>query len=139
MKHPRLNSGQMMILTSLALGSAILGTTAIAGLLMVYQLRQTTDFANSAKAVFAADAGIEWGLGQRYHSSTMASALSPMAPTYFMNGNEKMLQIECWGGSGAVVDCTDESAVSVVSRGFGGNVATEDGAKRAFVLFFGGL
>lgn len=51
-----------MILTVLALGGAILGATTIAGLLMLYQIRQTTDLANSGKAVYAADAGIEWTL-----------------------------------------------------------------------------
>lgn len=61
MKHsPR--SGQMMLLTTLALGSMMLGVTTIAGLLMIFQLRQTTNFADSAKAIFAADAGIEWSL-----------------------------------------------------------------------------
>ncbi len=55
-------SGQAMILTVLALGGTILGATTIAGLLMLYQIRQTADLANSAKAIFAADAGIEWAL-----------------------------------------------------------------------------
>lgn len=51
-----------MILTVLALGGAILGATTIAGLLMLYQIRQTTDLANSGKAIYAADAGLEWSL-----------------------------------------------------------------------------
>ena len=55
-------SGQAMLLTVLTLGGTILGATTIAGLLMVYQLRQTTDLTNSGKALFAADAGIEFGL-----------------------------------------------------------------------------
>ncbi len=49
-----------MLLTVLALGGAILGATSIAGLLMLYQIRATTDTAHSAQAVFAADAGTEW-------------------------------------------------------------------------------
>ena len=48
-----------MILTVLALGGAVLGATTVAGLLMLYQLRQTSDMANSARAIFAADAGTE--------------------------------------------------------------------------------
>lgn len=55
-------SGQVMVLTVLALGGTLLGLTGIAGLLMVYQIRQATDLANSSKAIFAADAGIEWAL-----------------------------------------------------------------------------
>jgi hypothetical protein len=54
--------GQVMLITVLALSGTILGATAIAGLLMLYQIRQTTDAANSAKAIYAADSGIEWRL-----------------------------------------------------------------------------
>ena len=50
-----------MLLAVLTLGATMLGATTIAGLLMVYQIRQTTDFENSAKAVFAADAGTRMG------------------------------------------------------------------------------
>ena len=55
-------SGQVMIITILVLGGAILSATTIAGLLMLYQIRQTTDIANSGRAIYAADAGIEWSL-----------------------------------------------------------------------------
>ncbi len=54
--------GQAMILATLTLGGTILGVTTIAGLLMTYQIRQTTNLENSAKAIFAADAGIQCGL-----------------------------------------------------------------------------
>lgn len=51
-----------MILTVMTLGSTMLGITAIAGLLLIYQIRQSADLSNSAKAIFAADTGIEWVL-----------------------------------------------------------------------------
>ena len=51
-----------MILTVLTLGGALLGATTIAGLLMLYQVRQGAYVSNSARALFAADSGIEWGL-----------------------------------------------------------------------------
>src|SRR3989338_10873566 len=54
--------GQIMLLTVLALSGTILGATTIAGLLMVYQIRQSNDIVNSTKAIFAADAGLEWRL-----------------------------------------------------------------------------
>ena len=57
-----MNSGQVMLLTVLALSGTILGATTIAGLLMLYQIRQSTDASNSTKAIYAADAGIEWEL-----------------------------------------------------------------------------
>ncbi|MFH0890680.1 MAG: hypothetical protein V1856_01465 [Candidatus Liptonbacteria bacterium] len=57
-----MTEGQAMIMTVLALGGTMLGATTIAGLLMVYQIRQSTDMSSSVKAIYAADAGIEWQL-----------------------------------------------------------------------------
>jgi len=51
-----------MLLTVLVLSAVFLTATVIAGLLMVYQLSQVTAVADSAKAIFAADAAIERGL-----------------------------------------------------------------------------
>ncbi len=48
-----------MILTTLMIGGLFLMATAIAGLLMFYQLQQATDFGNSTIAIFAADANLE--------------------------------------------------------------------------------
>lgn len=52
-------SGQAMLLTVIALGGTLLGATTIAGLLMLHQIRQSTDLKDSTKAIFAADAGLE--------------------------------------------------------------------------------
>ena len=49
-----------MLLTVLVLSSTLLSVALIAGLLMLFQIRQAGDATNSAKAVFAADSGIEW-------------------------------------------------------------------------------
>lgn len=54
--------GQVMLIVVLALSATILGATTIAGLLTLYQIRQATDVTNSMKAIYAADAGIEWRL-----------------------------------------------------------------------------
>ncbi len=62
------NNGQVMLLTVVILGGIMLGATTIAGLLMLYQIRQSTDIANSTKAIFAADAGIELSLYQWFKS-----------------------------------------------------------------------
>lgn len=58
------SNGQIMILTVLMLGGTLLGATTIAGLLMLFQVRQTADISNSAKAFYAADSGYEWALFQ---------------------------------------------------------------------------
>lgn len=54
------NSGQVMLLSVLVLSGLLLSATAIAGLLVRYQIRQTTDIENSARAFFAADSAQEW-------------------------------------------------------------------------------
>lgn len=51
-----------MLITVLTLSGTILGATAISGLLMLYQIRQSSDTINSTKAIFAADTGLEWRL-----------------------------------------------------------------------------
>lgn len=51
-----------MLLSMLILGGILLGASTIAGLLMLYQLRQSSNVSQSARAIFAADTGIEWGL-----------------------------------------------------------------------------
>lgn len=56
--------GQVMLLTVLIVSGTILGATTIAGLLMLYQLRQANQFGQSMQAFFAADSGLEWRLYQ---------------------------------------------------------------------------
>ena len=62
--------GQAMLITILALGGTILGATTIAGVLMIYQIRQATDLKLSSKAIFAADAAIEWANYQMLIATT---------------------------------------------------------------------
>ena len=59
LKYFQKQNGQVMIITVVALSGAFLVAASIAGLLMVYQIRAGNDAVNSAKAIFAADAGIE--------------------------------------------------------------------------------
>ncbi|KKU91687.1 MAG: hypothetical protein UY23_C0001G0293 [Candidatus Jorgensenbacteria bacterium GW2011_GWA1_48_11] len=48
-----------MVISVLTLGGILLSAAGIAGLLTTYQIRAANDAVNSAKAFFAADAGIE--------------------------------------------------------------------------------
>ena len=52
-------AGQVMILSVMMLGGILLSSATVAGLLMLYQIKASNDVVNSAKAVFAADAGLE--------------------------------------------------------------------------------
>ncbi len=49
-----------MLITVVMLSGAVLASTSLAGLLILYQLRQATDAKASMQAIFAADAGLEW-------------------------------------------------------------------------------
>lgn len=51
--------GQIMLLSIMILGGVMLSASMIAGLLLRHQIRQVNDAVSSAKAVFAADTGIE--------------------------------------------------------------------------------
>ena len=68
------SSGQAMILTTVMLGGLMLSVTAIAGLLMFYQLRQANDAAASGIAVFAADTGLEAGLNCYYQTLQLSTS-----------------------------------------------------------------
>ena len=101
-----------MILTILVLGGALLVGTTVAGLLVVYQIRQSTDLAGSAKAVFAADSGIEWGLYQFFIENSPSPEFS----------NGASATVVCYTASRATVPCTDPSVASIRAIGKSGNV-----------------
>ncbi len=132
-------SGQVMILTVLAMGGAILGATTIAGLLMLYQIRQTTDLANSGKAIYAADAGLEWSLYNWFcvnnpnkipcpAPSQMAWNSGEMA---LSNGAKVVVSQLCFDINSAVIPCAlNASSTTFKSVGTSGN------SSRAFGLSF---
>lgn len=92
--------GQVIILATLAIGGAILGATTIAGLLMVYQVRQTVDVQDSARAIFASDAGIEWGQFQFYKDPAIVAATTPPV---LSNGTS--FALECFDINVASTSC----------------------------------
>lgn len=119
-----------MILAVLALGGTMLGATAIAGFLMLYQIRQATDFEASSKALFAADAGTEWALYSYLHPPEGPLPGSPAGTL----SNGAMMQVTCYDSTGiTVVSCDSTStAAEAISKG------TAEDTKRAFLVEFGG-
>lgn len=97
-----------MIIAVLALGGAILGATTLAGLLVLYDVRSTTDFVNSAKSIFAADSGVNWALYSYYDPP--ATAL-PVLPSGIG------LVVTCYDKTNAVVTCDDPSTQTAISEG----------------------
>lgn len=49
-----------MMIVVMVLSGVIIGSVAISGIMTARQTRQTADAGSSAKAVYAADAGLEW-------------------------------------------------------------------------------
>lgn len=133
MKESR--KGQVMILTVLALGGAVLGATTIAGLLMLYQIRETTDLANSAKAIYAADSGIEASLYNWFCEGPNGNGRTCPAPipARFANGAKVNISRYCFNGGQPVVPCNSEAvadSATFKSIGISGN------SNRAFGLTF---
>lgn len=114
--------GQIMLMSVLTLGAVMLGATAISGLLVVYQIRMSSDAASSAKAVFASDAGIDWAL---YQFLKPESASSRQPPVF---SNRARFEVICKDSSGNVAQCTDPGVSSIKSNGFYGLIS------RAFEL-----
>lgn len=113
-----------MILTVLTLGGALLGATTIAGLLMLYQVRQGADVGQSAKAVFAADAGIEWGLYNLLCQTDPTRTPCPI-PDLPEFSNGASVEVRCLDDAGNEADplCNPEETVTIKSLGRSGNVA----------------
>lgn len=99
----------MILIVSLFLGATVLVITAVAGFLTIVQLRQAGGIEHSARAVFAADAGAEWGLcaviepaaggACRFEQGFMrpnpdTQACPPDSPT-FQNGATVGVLLEC--------------------------------------------
>lgn len=126
-------SGQAMLIAVLSLGGAILGATTVAGLLTLYQIRATTDTQNSAKAIFAADAGTEWALFSYYCGSDGRCSGLPAQPTF--SGSGAAATINCYsnsGTTGSAVPCNNTSTVAAISSGLA------NGSERAFYVGISG-
>ncbi|MDO8442765.1 MAG: hypothetical protein Q7S81_00690 [bacterium] len=56
------NNGQAMMIVVMVLSAVMIGAVAVGGLLTSRQTRQSADAGSFSKAIFAADAGLEWRL-----------------------------------------------------------------------------
>jgi hypothetical protein len=139
-----MRSGQAMLIAVLSLGGAILGATTVAGLLTLYQIRATTDSENSAKAIFAADAGIEWAEFDQYCATDVSPSGGNRCPDVTTGTTDYALPT--FSGSGATMEancypdfspqgeatttCSGNNVQSVISSGIA------NGSERAFYVSF---
>lgn len=80
--------GQAMLMTVVLLSGAILSATALASLLILFQLRQAGDITASTKAVFAADAGIECVFFNKFRTTASLRDCGDTNPVVLDNGAE---------------------------------------------------
>ncbi len=105
MRFSKKTKGQLMITTVLILGGVVISAASLLGFLIVYKLRQATDIADSAKAVFASDTGREWELWQ---ALKLGDRLGTSGCPSFANG----------AGFETIVGISDDSAVlNIISVG----------------------
>lgn len=115
-----------MILTTILVSGIMVSASAIAGLLMFYQLRQSNDAYASNIAMFAADAGLEASLSCYYNTPGFPSVNDTCYEVSggLPNGGTYEAELDCKkevGGEFESVDCRSGESVgfSIVSRGFG--------------------
>lgn len=100
-----------MLLTTVMIGGIFLMAAAVAGLLMFYQLQQSTDFGNSTIAIFAADAALEKALFDYFNSTAY---LYPNCSAYGCAGPNLTLSN---GASGTSAIATGATTTVITSTG----------------------
>jgi hypothetical protein len=96
--------GQVMLLTVLIVSGTVLGATTVAGLLMVYQMRQATNFGESLQALFAADTGLEWQLYRKFQNADYpAPVLGPETNASFVTTVDASSSIRSVGCAGTLI------------------------------------
>jgi hypothetical protein len=129
-------SGQAIIIAVLTLGGAILGATTLAGLLLLYQIRDTTDSEGSAQAIFAADAGVNWALYSYFNDNGRSQSPMPgnanvglEAPAVGSLSNGATITVTCSDEFGNVITCDQLNTTSTaISEG------NANGNRRAFFV-----
>jgi hypothetical protein len=131
--HGNSRRGQAMLIAVLSLGGAMIGAIAIAGFLTLYQVRASTDSVNSAKAIFAADTGINWALYSAfcaYDTDSLGDPRcsgAPVAPATLSDGATVLIQ--CYDASADSIDCFDDPGETYAVSG-----GTSLGARRSFYV-----
>ena len=101
----------------------------------LYQIRATTDTENSAKAIFAADAGTEWALYNYYCGVDPSQCPDgPIATTTFAGSGASAI-VNCYDNyatTGTPSWCNSTSTVAAISSGIA------NGSERAFFIGLSG-
>ena len=89
-KHYK-QKGQIMLISIMILGGVMIGATAIGGFLLRSQIAQVNNAAESTKALFAADAGVEavaWCFFEKAEETPACDAPSKVADSFCPKDNK---------------------------------------------------
>lgn len=125
--------GQVVLLTVLVLGGSILGASAIAGYLMLLSIRGATDLTSSAKAIMAADTGIEWELFRIFqdanqpppiflNNATFTSTVDPVSVHIDQSQTLEDASVNADTGSQSFTAGHTVENISVAAVKFGGTI-----------------
>ena len=96
----RERKGQVMIMSTIFIGAALLAATAVAGYMLFFQIRQAEDAVESAASFYAADAGIEDTLACYYNTfqdpnARVEDVCKKNGATYILGKNEGTCGADC--------------------------------------------
>ncbi len=122
-----------MILITVMMGGLLLSATAIAGLLMFYQLQRATDTASSGRAIFAVDAASEQALECYFHELVLDFV--PDTITEYCH-RSAAFENGATGEAGIYFDREGENVVGFWIRGKGFAGSTERGLESYFSVVY---
>lgn len=101
--------GQVMIIVSLSLGGVMMISSLVGGILILNQLRQSKNIIDSTKAIYAADAALEYGF---YQFKGNNRAENPIL------NNQTQAITKCFDKDMKNIDCKDsENVVYIIGKG----------------------
>jgi hypothetical protein len=82
-----------MVMLVMILGATMLGVSTVAGFITVQKIRTATDITDSAKAIYAADAGIERCLYEKFGADAEPDATCNFAPGEIQLSNGAQVEV----------------------------------------------
>ena len=93
------DSGQVMLITVLVLSSITLASAVISSVLTTNQIRQSRGISNSAKAIYAADSGVEYELFRSFINPAYTFTFPADVDGFHPLTNEASFKTTVTGGS----------------------------------------
>lgn len=87
-------SGQAMLIIVMVLGASMLGVATIAGYISLQKIKSSTEIADSTKAIYAADAAVEWCLYNKFgpNGTSTFNCTDPNPMTFSNNSDVQVIE-----------------------------------------------